>query len=469
MAEIDKDAIIDDKNYRINVEVSEDLYEAFLTVDIFGDEDIEIPKSELLEAINNNGVIFGIKDESVDIISQNPRLANRMSIAVGLKHTDGKDAEIEYLIDFEGKNKPKELNNGRVDFKDLGIVHVCEKGDIVARKIPATEGSDGKTVTGKIIKAKIGKDKVLKKGKNTELSEDGLQLLATADGNAKLDNEKVDIIEVLEIQGDVGIKTGNISFNGKLIINGNVTTGFRVVSQNDIEINGIVESAQVYSNGSIFIKGGIQGNEDAVIRAGGEIKANYINSALVYAKGNIYADSIMHSDVTSDGSIISQGKKGMIVGGEIKVRKHIEARTIGSEMGTITKIVLGVDSKISEEYQALQDEIKDYKDNISKLSQALNLINKQLEASPSNQDVKNLFAKTQKTKLEYNEKLLSAMERFRELNELIESLMGAYVSASEFYPGVKIKIGNSHYVVKSKMDNTTIKKSEGEIKTFLKS
>lgn len=469
MAEMDKDVILDDKDYRIKVEISEDSYEAYITIDIFSDSDVVVTKSEILEAINSSGVVFGLNNESIDLIAQNPRIANKMIIATGNKHKDGKDAVIEYLIDFEGKNKPKELHNGRVDFKDMSFVHVCEKGDVIAIKKPAQEGTDGMTVTGKVVKSKVGKDQVLNGGKNTVLSEDGLQLLASADGNAKLVGSKVDVIEVLEIQGDVGIKTGNISFNGKLVINGNVTTGFRVVSQNDIEINGIVESAQVYSNGNIIIKGGVQGNDDAVLRAGGDIRANYINSALVYAKGDIHADSIMHCDVTSDGSIISHGKKGMIVGGEIKVRKHIDAKTVGSEMGTITKLTLGVDSKISEEYQSLQTEIKEFKENITKLNQALNLINKQLEASPGNQEIINIMNKSKSTKDEYNEKLKTSMERFRELNELIESLMGAYVSAREFHPGVKIKIGNSHYVVKTKMENTTIKKSEGEIRTFARS
>jgi uncharacterized protein (DUF342 family) len=159
----------------------------------------------------------------------------------------------------------------------------------------------------------------------------------------------------------------------------------------------------------------------------------------------------------------------MIVGGEIKVRKLIDARTVGAELGTITKLTLGVDSKISEEYQALQSEIKDFKENITKLNQALNLIRKQLQASPGNPEITNIMNKTMVTKDEYNEKLKASMERFKELNELIESLMGAYVSAEEFFPGVKIKIGNSHYVVKTKMDNTTIKKSEGEIRTFARS
>ncbi|MCT4633739.1 MAG: FapA family protein [Firmicutes bacterium] len=469
MAENDKDVILDDKDYQIKVEISEDSYEAYITIDFFTEDEVIVTKSEILEAINTSGVVFGLKDESVDLIAQNPRIANKMPIASGIKHEDGKDAVIEYLIDFEGKNKPKELHNGKVDFKDMSFVHVCEKDDVIAVKKPAEEGTDGKTVTGKVVKAKIGKDQVLKIGKNTVLSEDGLKLIAAADGNAKFIAGKVDIIEVLEIQGDVGVKTGNISFNGRLVINGNITTGFRVVSQNDIEINGIVESAQVYSNGNIVIKGGVQGNDDAVLRAGGDIHANYINSALVYAKGDIHADSIMHCDVTSDGSIISHGKKGMIVGGEIKVRKHIDARTVGAEMGTITKLTLGVDSKISEEYQALQSEIKDFKENITKLNQALNLIRKQLQASPGNPEITNIMNKTMVTKDEYNEKLKASMERFKELNELIESLMGAYVSAEEFFPGVKIKIGNSHYVVKTKMDNTTIKKSEGEIRTFARS
>jgi uncharacterized protein (DUF342 family) len=148
MAENDKDVILDDKDYQIKVEISEDSYEAYITIDFFTEDEVIVTKSEILEAINTSGVVFGLKDESVDLIAQNPRIANKMPIASGIKHEDGKDAVIEYLIDFEGKNKPKELHNGKVDFKDMSFVHVCEKDDVIAVKKPAEEGTDGKTVTG---------------------------------------------------------------------------------------------------------------------------------------------------------------------------------------------------------------------------------------------------------------------------------------------------------------------------------
>ncbi len=111
------------------------------------------------------------------------------------------------------------------------------------KKTLPTEGEDGMSVTGRVIKAKNGKAIQFKKGKNTIVSEDGLQLLAEKSGIVQFTGDQIDIIEVLMIQGDVGVETGNINFTGKVIVSGNVMSGYEIISNEDIEINGIVECA----------------------------------------------------------------------------------------------------------------------------------------------------------------------------------------------------------------------------------
>ncbi len=61
------------------------------------------------------------------------------------------------------------------------------------------------------------------------------------------------------IQGDVGVETGNINFTGKVIVSGNVMSGYEIISNEDIEINGIVECATLKSKGDITIRQGVQG------------------------------------------------------------------------------------------------------------------------------------------------------------------------------------------------------------------
>ncbi len=90
----------------------------------------------------------------------------------------------------------------------------------------------------------------------------------------------------------------------------------------------------------------------------------FINNCHAKVKGNIEADAIMHSKIVCDGEIKVSGRKGLIVGGEIKAKDQISAKVIGSDMGTQTKIQLGVDSELIERYQFLTDKIKEQRENI---------------------------------------------------------------------------------------------------------
>ena len=131
------------------------------------------------------------------------------------------------------------------------------------------------------------------------------------------------MVELLEIRDDVGVKTGNIDFSGKIVINGNVTNGYSINSDDEIVINGIVEGAVISTKGNLFINGGIQGHDKAQITVGGNMISKFINNAHITCHGNIEADAIMHSTIMCDGSIHVRGKKALIVGGDIKDRKSV--------------------------------------------------------------------------------------------------------------------------------------------------
>ena len=74
-------------------------------------------------------------------------------------------------------------------------------------------------------------------------------------------------------------------------------TGYTVKATGDITVNGAVEGATLISGGKIVIKRGMQGMEKGVMRAGGDIISNFIESSKVHASGRIITDAIMHSDV----------------------------------------------------------------------------------------------------------------------------------------------------------------------------
>lgn len=450
------------KPYKLYVKLSSDYYHAFLTVDA-DDYNFRLTKEEVVKALADKKVSFGIDPNAIDFIVNNPEEAQNIEVATGIEHEHGEDAQIIYEINMKNDFKAVENEDGTVDFKNTNFVQTVTKDQVLAYKTPATEGKTGTTVTGMAIKAKDGKLGNFKFGKNVVQSEDGMQIMAACNGTIKIDGTKITVIEVLEIFTDVGVRTGNIAFSGRIIIRGNVTSGYKVETPDSIEIYGVVESAEISAGGEIIISGGVQGNDDCLIKAGGDIKSNYFNNCQVIAGGEIITDSMMHCDVMCDQSITAKGKKGLILGGQYVARHHITAKTIGTEIGTITKLQLGITNEIMTEFQELAEHIKDYKNNISKLRKAYDILSKQRNVKVDDPKINDMYMSTKMSLDDYNNKLKAAMIDFKNINDLIEKLRDVYVKADAVFPGVRVKIGSSHYSVKTAVLGVKLIKDQGEI------
>ncbi|MGB3367039.1 MAG: FapA family protein [Acidaminobacteraceae bacterium] len=448
--------------YEIAIKIASDYYSAFMSFNKYV-KDIVITKEAVLEAIKAKNISYGIDLDVIDYAVQNQSKVSDLLIAKGIKHENGSPGEVIFKVKKENKIKPKMLENGNVDFKELNLIQTTVAGQVLAEMKLPTDGISGTTVTNRTIGAKNGKAVVFKFGKNVVLSDDGLALIADANGTILFEDEKISIIELLEIKGDVGVKTGNIKFSGKVIVNGNVTTGYSVECDDDLTITGIVEGATIICNGTVTIGAGIQGNDNADLTVAGDLISNFINNCKCVVKGNIETGTIMHSNVVCDSSIHIKGKRGLLVGGEVNARKEIVAKIIGSEMGTITKMRLGVDSKLIEKYQSITDELKEAKEGKNKVEQLSNLLTRQLAADPSNQANKEMLEKTLKSKEQYNLEFRELTEQFMEINKFINELQDAKVTAALIFVGTRLRIGNSHYNVKHALKSVELKKDSGQI------
>lgn len=442
----------------IVIEISNNYYEAFITI-VSSNDEISISREDIISALKRKNVVYGLKDNVIDSIVNNPCDVYRVSIAEGEEHINGEPGRIEYHFDMESKKKPKMLSDGTVDHKQIDYILKAKKGDILATKILPTENKDGKTVTGRTIKGKAGKLFEFKMGKNVTTSDDGIHLLASENGMIKFDDGRVSIIKVLEISEDVGISTGNISFEGKIIVRGNVNTGYSINSSDDVEIFGVVAGSEITAYNIIIHKGV---HNDAKLVANGNITAHFMESCYAEAKGDIICDAIIHCEINCLGSVIATEKKGLILGGNLNVRKEVVAKTIGSQIGSITRIHVGIDEGLLMELKNIKQSIKEIKDDIKKIKQAIDILQKKRSQDPKREI---FLSKYLKTRDQYITKVRTMETREKELYAFINSLKNSNVSADQIYSGTNIRINNSHYIVKKTMANVKLIKENSEIVT----
>lgn len=455
------------KDGRVEVNILEDEMQASITVyPPFGGK--EVNKERLIKEISAAGIKIGINDDMLNealIASENSKVTFKI---LGKRPKTGKDTFFEYLFNIEKeKEGPQELEDGRVDYRELGLIENITRGTILVRKIPPTLGEAGLTVKGEEFPPLMGKDIPLPVGKGTHISENGLELLADIDGCPVIVKEKVVVDPVYTVPGNVDFKTGNIEFVGAVMIRGNVTSGFTVKAGGDVNILGNVEEAIVEAGGKINIIGGAYGRGKTFISAGQDVMVKFVENVTIKSKANVkIGEASMHSNITAGKKIIISGKKGLMVGGKATAVEEVKAKTIGNHMATPTEIEVGVNPELREELRNLEKKMEIDQDNLNKAQNAVealkNLQKQQGDLLPAK---KELLLKLTRTQFQLMAQIKAAVEKKAQLEEAAKENIAAKVSAADkMYPGVKITIKQATLLISDEIKFVTLFEKNGEVK-----
>lgn len=219
---------------------------------------------DVLKLLAGHGVTYGIDALAVRQVAGH---GGTVTVARGDPPVPGEDARIEYCFPEDTfAVRPSDDHDLRVDLLErLEIASVVE-GTVLARKSPARPGTAGLTVTGEPLPAPGVRDVALMIGDGVQLLEDGLTAVATRQGKPILKNGVLSVLPVFVLEGDVDPTTGNITFNGHLVVKGNVAAGLKVRATGEIRILGDAEQATIVAGGNVDVRGSLIG---CTVRAGG--------------------------------------------------------------------------------------------------------------------------------------------------------------------------------------------------------
>jgi len=428
----------------VSVEISDAEMKAYITVTPPGIGGCDISMETYLSFLRNNRIVFGVNEEYLASFADRPVYREKIVVAEGLKPVNGQDSYIQYNFETDqAKIKLREGSNGRIDFKDLNIIKNVVENQPLARKMPAELGVVGRTVNGKVIPAKNGKDIPLPLGKNVHVGEDGVTIVADINGQVILAGGKINVEPIYTVQGDVDLKTGNIIFLGTVVINGNVEDGFSVKAAGNIEVNGTVAKAELDAEGDIIVHQGITGKNSGSVRAGRSIWARFIENSIVEAGGMVVvSDGIINSQVDAFKRIICRGKRAHIVGGRLRASEEINAKILGSPTsGTETICEVGIDPKAKMQLESLlanKENMEKQLEDIQLNLQTLINIKKQRKSLPEDKEsqMREFMDKRQllMTDLKKNN------EEAEKIQEYLHSIKtrGKVSASSKVYPGVKV-------------------------------
>ena len=430
----------------LDVLLSDDGMTGYLRLTKQGENPEPITKAQLLEALKVNNIVYGIKDTSIDQLAMRPIFNIKIEIAKGLLPIDGEDGQITYLVKKNSEYQHEYSLDGNVDYKNLDYFQLIKKGQVLCEIKKETAGIQGRNIYGGIVPAKNGRPIPSPIGKNTEFIEDDTKLIATCDGVVSYTKETIDINDMLHIPSNVDQLTGNINFTGDVTIDGDICTGYSVISEGNIMVKGVIEDANIKAGGSVHISKGINGGGGSNIYVGGDLRCKYIENASIHVEGNIIADYIIESKITCMGNIELSGSKELIVGGEIKVLGELRAKEIGTEKERVTKIeVLGVQIIDTEGINKLKKERDEINKNAEILIENVDKLNQLVKLSGNNELLEQLSL-TKKQMLSLKEQIDYKSNQIQKLEkDWTMEYYGAIICKRKIYQGVRINFGENRF------------------------
>ena len=266
--------------------------------------DMTIESSAIDRKRRELGITSGMLQEVVDSFDPARELTDICCVARGRSPVEGRHGVITWLLDSGEEHAPVEREDGSVDHHSMPVKRFVEEGEPLARRTAPVIGTDGEDIFGETIEARAVRDPAIEEiaGENTEVRGD--ELVAKISGLPRAIGEKINVLLIYEVPGDLDYSVGNIEFAGDVVVGGDMKPGFAIVATGSVTIRGMTERATIRAGGDITVQGvvgtresaggreadgedGEHGDETHELEAGGDLTAQYLNGVAAKAGGEI--------------------------------------------------------------------------------------------------------------------------------------------------------------------------------------
>jgi uncharacterized protein (DUF342 family) len=334
----------------------------------YGPEDVKA-------LLQKQGIIYGILDD--DSINKAIKSAGERSFtlmaASGIEPDPGKPDQIKYFFDTNPLRVGTLTEEGTMDWKNRGKIVQVDADTLLAEIIPGKKGSPGTDVYGKEIAIVVDNQPNISCGPGVKKTEDGLNFYSTEKGQPVIrSNGIMEISPVLKIDGDVGIRSGHVDFNGHVEVSGLIQKGYKVKAKS-LRAEGILD-ADISVENDIVIYDGIFSSK---IRSDGKIKAGHIRASNIIALGDLHVErELTESTVETSGRCIVEES---VFASEISAMKGIKTGNIGSESTDPSLLTVGIDFRAKRAVAALKQRIKDTTKALDNIRQNLSEFKKKTD------------------------------------------------------------------------------------------
>lgn len=460
--EVTEDAPENSHKDNFVLEVAGDMMSASIMV--FKPDDSDITRKELIKFLNDNGIVYGINEESVNKILAGKCFYEDVNIANGTPPVHGKDGYFEYTFNPNPETKPIIMPDGTVDYNTLGKYELVYKDQLLAVYHPLTPGKNGSNIKGEILKADDAIDLPPLKLNNVDYYKDTMEYYSCSEGKVTVKDGTLKVTPVFVVDGNLEAATGNVDFRGDIVVKGNVYSNVTIKATENITINGHVEIANLIAGRDIILKNGMQGSGIGKIKCGGNLTAKFLEQTDIVVDRNINTSAILNCNVTAGISINVSGKMGAILGGKVCAAEQITASTLGNRVGVATKIVVGLEKDFKLAMSEIDGKIEDCKSELEDAASEYERITERLKSS-SSQTLTNDKMKYMRKKIMLQGKLNDLLNEKKYIADIRQrSLDGKVIVSGQVNTGTTVIINGISETVHTQYRNVTFSKLPKELR-----
>lgn len=464
-------------NADIDIQFDEELMTAYITVSP-PEGGRELDKDLLDKALKQAGIYSKCCDiKTLKQVLKN-KSADHLEFAKGREPVDGVDVIFEALVQEVEYNKPKESKTGKIDLREVINFTLVEENMELMRRVPPKPSINGRNVKGQVIPAIEAIDTPFNDDlPGTRISDtDPNLLLSSCKGHPVILTDGVRVDNTIMVN-NVDMSTGNITYDGSVMIKGEVSPGMKVKVTGDIIVKGVVTKACLQAKNNITIECGIIGSDPskdghesppAIIKAGGSIQAQYINLAEVTSNGDIdVREYISHCTISSNNKVLigQRGGKGKIFGGSCYGQMGVFANTIGANGGIKTLLSAGTHPNQQKQFEQLVKSHKNRMLQSQQLSKILAKYQKAVQANPKDLENQKKAVAIEKVLSDIKKEIDKMLHTIEQVNRLFDESKNAQVSVrSEMFPNVTININDSEFNIRQESKGGVFVKKGDDIR-----
>ncbi len=453
---------------RVEIRIAEDALAAWFT--LWTESEFVLPANraalirEVALALRRAGITYGILSE---VFAGELQIGTEYLIARGQPPVPGEDAVVSMIELVSGT--PEVIEDGSVNHYEMNLIKRVKEGDWLGERVEPQPGVPGTDVCGRLVMP-VGGASVPLRYERASVREELLPgktvLRARKSGAVFYRGDVVGVYDFLEVAGNIDFSTGNIDYDGYLSVKGTVDDNFSVAAEHDIEIlgeYGVGGADEIVSRaGNIYIRGGIAGKGQAVIRCQKNLYVKYLSDVTVECAGSVFIGFYAMNAHIRARQVIVDSPRGRITGGYCEAEIRIESAEIGNRGETRTEIrVVGFDrDTLRREYEKVVQSMEDGRKEMSRLKQQLRLF-----------DASHQTLQQQQEQTTLRDQLEALKERLKDVEYEYKSLAdhlrtpgeGAVIVRKHAYGNVRLQIKDKTEEIRADRNMTTFVYRNGEL------